>query len=83
MRVDDRVDVGAREIDRAVDRALGVLRATALIDRRPVERVLDDVVGQTFSRSSTAPHLVGTRPAEFEPDLLRLSLDIRSPAGDP
>jgi SAM-dependent methyltransferase len=41
-------------------------------DGRTVVRSVDDLVAQTFSLSSTAPHLFGDRLPEFETDLRRL-----------
>jgi SAM-dependent methyltransferase len=38
-------------------------------DGRVMVRTIDDLVAETFSMSSTAPHLFGSRLAEFEGDL--------------
>ncbi|MFD5400055.1 hypothetical protein [Streptomyces griseorubiginosus] len=45
-----------------------------------VERGADDLAAWTFSRSDSAPHLSGDRPAEFERDLRALLRRI-SPDG--
>jgi hypothetical protein len=52
----------------------------AVPDGRTFERTIDDVVAQTFSASSTAPHLFGDRVDEFEADL-RAALVDASPDG--
>lgn len=41
-------------------------------DGRTIVRSTDDLVAETFSLSSTAPHLFGDRRAEFEADLRRV-----------
>jgi hypothetical protein len=43
-------------------------------------RSIDAVVHETFSMSSTAPHLFGARLAEFEADVRRVLADA-SPDG--
>jgi hypothetical protein len=52
----------------------------AVPDGRVVERTIDDVVHETFSMSSTAPHLFGNRGVEFELELRRV-LASHSPVG--
>jgi len=47
---------------------------------QPLVRTVDDVVAWTFSMSSSAPHLFGTRRDDFEADLRRL-LREASPEG--
>jgi SAM-dependent methyltransferase len=47
---------------------------------QPLVRTPDDVVAWTFSMSSSAPHLFGTRRDDFETDLRRLLREV-SPAG--
>ena len=49
-------------------------------DGRVIVRSFDDVVAETFSMSSTAPHLFGRRLPEFEADLRRV-LTEASPDG--
>ena len=49
-------------------------------DDRVLERTIDDIVAQTFSQSSSAPHLFGTELAAFEADLRTLLLQA-SPSG--
>ncbi|MFI5315003.1 MAG: class I SAM-dependent methyltransferase [Myxococcota bacterium] len=49
-------------------------------DRRVIVRTIDEVVAETFSMSSTAPHLFGPRIDAFEADLRRLLADA-SPDG--
>jgi SAM-dependent methyltransferase len=49
-------------------------------DGRVLERSVDDVVAQTLSMSSSAPHLFGERLREFEEELRALLFGI-SPAG--
>jgi SAM-dependent methyltransferase len=49
-------------------------------DGRTVVRSIDDMVAETFSMSSSAPHLFGERVSEFEADLRRL-LAQASPDG--
>jgi SAM-dependent methyltransferase len=49
-------------------------------DGRIIVRSVDDLVAQTFSLSSTAPHLFGDRLPEFEADLRRLLAEA-SPGG--
>jgi SAM-dependent methyltransferase len=49
-------------------------------DGRVVVRSIDDLVHETFSMSSTAPHLFGDRVGEFESDLRRLLAEA-SPSG--
>ncbi len=39
---------------------------------RVLDRTEDEVVASVYSRSSTAPHLLGDRLAEFETDLRAL-----------
>jgi hypothetical protein len=47
---------------------------------RTIVRSVDDLVAETFSLSSTAPHLFGDRLSEFEADLRRLLAEV-SPDG--
>jgi hypothetical protein len=49
-------------------------------DGRTVVRSTDDLVAETFSLSSMAPHLFGDRLAQFEADLRRLLAEA-SPDG--
>lgn len=49
-------------------------------DGRTIVRSADDLVAETFSLSSTAPHLFGDRLSQFEADLRRL-LGEASPDG--
>lgn len=49
-------------------------------DGRTIVRSSDDLVAETFSMSSTAPHLFGDRLSEFEADLRRV-LTEASPDG--
>jgi SAM-dependent methyltransferase len=49
-------------------------------DGRSMIRSIDEVVHETFSMSSTAPHLFGARLAEFEADVRRVLADA-SPDG--
>ena len=49
-------------------------------DGRTVKRSADDLVANTFSNSSTAPHLFGERLSEFEADLRRVLAEA-SPDG--
>jgi SAM-dependent methyltransferase len=66
----------------------GVFRAAGFVgpqvvtvaDGRSVKRSVDDMVAETFSMSSTAPHQFGDRVQEFETDLRRV-LAAASPDG--
>ncbi len=49
-------------------------------DGRRLERTLDELAAETFSSSSTAPHLFGDRLADFEADL-RAALGRAFPSG--
>jgi SAM-dependent methyltransferase len=49
-------------------------------DGRVLERTEDDVVASVYSRTSSAPHLFGDRPAEFEAEL-RALLRLTAPDG--
>jgi SAM-dependent methyltransferase len=49
-------------------------------DGRVLARSVEDLVAETFSMSSTAPHLFGPRLQDFEADLRRL-LNDAAPAG--
>jgi SAM-dependent methyltransferase len=70
------------------DDEVSVFRAAGLVgpeivlvpDGRSLTRTIDDVVAETLSMSSTAPHLFGSRLAEFEADLRSLLADA-SPDG--
>jgi len=55
----------------AVFRAAGFAPGRQVIvpDGRVLERTVDDVVANTFSLSSTAPHLFGSRADDFESEL--------------
>jgi SAM-dependent methyltransferase len=53
---------------------------TLVPDGRVLTRTVDDIVAETFSVSSTAPHLFGPRLSEFESDLRRELLES-SPQG--
>lgn len=44
-------------------------------DGRVIVRTIDDIVAETFSMSSTAPHLFANRLHEFEADLRRVLAD--------
>ena len=46
-------------------------------DGREITRTIDDVVAETFSMSSSTPHLFGDRLAAFEADLRNLLADPR------
>lgn len=58
----------------AVFRAAGFAGPEVVVvpDGRTITRSSDDVVAETFSMSSTAPHLFGDRLPEFEADLRRI-----------
>lgn len=58
----------------AVFRAAGFAGPELVVvpDGRTMVRSVDDLVAETFSRSSTAPHLFGDRLSQFESDLRRL-----------
>jgi hypothetical protein len=47
-------------------------RQFIVADGRVLERTADDVVAHTFSSSSMAPHLFGSRADEFEKELREL-----------
>lgn len=66
----------------AVFRAAGFAGPELFVvpDGRTILRSADDVVAETFSLSSTAPHLFGDRMAQFETDLRRLLAEA-SPDG--
>lgn len=49
-------------------------------DGRTIVRSSDDLVGETFSMSSTVPHLFGERLSEFEAELRRIFAEV-SPDG--
>jgi hypothetical protein len=49
-------------------------------DGRTIVRSADDLVAETFSLSSTAPHLFGRQAAQFEADLRRVLAEA-SPGG--
>lgn len=49
-------------------------------DQRVIERTTEDVVARVFSSSSTTPHLLGTRRADFERDMREI-LAQASPSG--
>ena len=66
----------------AVFRAAGFVgpELVAVPDGRTIVRSADDLVAETFSLSSTAPHLFGDRLSQFEADLRRLLAEA-SPDG--
>ena len=66
----------------AVFRAAGFAGPEVVVvpDGRTIVRSSDDLVAETFSMSSTAPHLFGERLSEFEADLRR-ALAEASPDG--
>ncbi len=66
----------------AVFRAAGFAGPELVVvpDGRTIIRSADDLVAETFSLSSTAPHLFGDRLSQFECDLRRL-LAAASPDG--
>lgn len=47
-------------------------------DGRTIVRSVDDIVAETFSLSSTAPHLFGDRLQQFESDLRKLLIEASS-----
>lgn len=55
-------------------------RTVTVPDGRIIERTADDIVAGVFSLSSTAPHLLGDRQADYEKDLRQI-LSEASPAG--
>lgn len=55
-------------------------KITLVPDGRSLTRTVDDIVAETFSMSSTAPHLFGPRHSEFQSDLRRELLES-SPQG--
>lgn len=84
----DRRRAGRSTRDSSPDDEASVFRAAGFVgpevvpvpDGRTILRTIDDVVAETFSMSSTAPHLFGSRLSEFEADLRRLLADA-SPDG--
>jgi SAM-dependent methyltransferase len=66
----------------AVFRATGFAGPEVVVvaDGRTIVRSSDDLVAETFSMSSTAPHLFGDRLSEFEADLRRVLAEA-SPDG--
>ncbi len=66
----------------AVFRAAGFAGPELVVvpDGRTIVRSVDDLVAETFSLSSTAPHLFGDRLSQFEGDLRR-ALGDASPGG--
>lgn len=58
----------------AVFRAAGFAGPELIVvpDGRTIVRSVDDIVAETFSLSSTAPHLFGDRLPQFEDDLRRV-----------
>jgi SAM-dependent methyltransferase len=66
----------------AVFRAAGFVGPEVVVvpDGRTIVRSTDDLVAETFSMSSTAPHLFGDRLSEFEADLRRILAEV-SPGG--
>jgi hypothetical protein len=66
----------------AVFRAAGFVGPERVVvpDRRRIVRSVDDVVAETFSLSSTTPHLLGEQLPQFEADLRRV-LTEASPDG--
>ena len=63
-----------------VFRAAGYIGPDLVVvpDGRSVVRSIDDIVHETFSMSSTAPHLFGERRRQFEADLRDLLADASS-----
>ena len=61
----------------AVFRAAGFAGPELVVvpDGRTILRSADDLVAETFSLSSTAPHLFGDRRSQFETDLRRVLAD--------
>lgn len=66
----------------AVFRAAGFTGPEHVVvpDGRTILRSVDDIVAETFSLSSTAPHLFGDQLSQFEADLRRLLAEV-SPDG--
>src|SRR6185437_4640824 len=66
----------------AVFRAAGFSgpRRVIVPDGRTIVRSADDLVAETFSMSSTAPHLFGARKSLFEADLRKVLAEA-SPDG--
>jgi SAM-dependent methyltransferase len=66
----------------AIFRAAGFTGPVVVVvpDGRTIVRTIDDLVANTFSNSSTAPHLFGGRVSQFEADLRRV-LGNASPDG--
>ena len=66
----------------AVFRGAGFIGPELVVvpDGRTVVRSADDLVAETFSLSSTAPHLFGDRLSQFEAELRRLLAEV-SPDG--
>ncbi|MDQ1520682.1 MAG: hypothetical protein QOI55_1755, partial [Actinomycetota bacterium] len=66
----------------AVFRAAGFAGPEVVVvpDGRTIVRSSDDLVAETFSMSSTAPHLLGDRLSEFEADVRRVLAEA-SPDG--
>lgn len=66
----------------AVFRAAGFAGPELVVvpDGRTIVRSADDLVAETFSLSSTAPHLFGVRLSQFEADLRRILAEA-SPDG--
>ncbi|MGO9977438.1 MAG: class I SAM-dependent methyltransferase [Solirubrobacteraceae bacterium] len=66
----------------AVFRAAGFVGPELVVvpDERRIVRSVDDLVAETFSLSSTAPHLFGERLPQFEADLRRVLAEA-SPDG--
>ena len=70
MVVHDRMHVRSLFVDRAVDEALQIGRAAALVDRRAVELIFDDVValdafGGAGAREQIALRIVGMAGADM------------------
>jgi SAM-dependent methyltransferase len=66
----------------AIFRAAGFIGPELVVvpDGRTIVRSVDDLVAETFSLSSTAPHLFGERQPQFEADLRRVLIEA-SPDG--
>lgn len=66
----------------AIFRAAGFAGPELVVvpDGRTIARSVDDLVAETFSLSSTAPHLFGDRQSQFEADLRKILAEA-SPDG--
>jgi hypothetical protein len=71
---------GGLEVERQGFRGFVGPDVVVVPDGRAIVRSPDDLVAETFSMSSTAPHLFGERLSEFERDLRRILAEA-SPDG--